>query len=318
MNQDQLDRHRHQNRFHTIMLLGGMALLLALLGWTLFGLSGLIMAASAAILFALISPSISPQVILRMYKARQLNLGNAPDLVRLVNTLAERADLPAAPALYYIPSRMINAFAVGRERRAAMAVTDGLLRALDGRELAGVLAHEISHLRFDDTYVMGLADFFSRLTSVMANIGWFLLLFSIPMALIGESPISFLGILALLVAPTIATLLQLGLSRTREFDADLGAAELTGDPHGLASALQKIDRANANWFERIFLPGRRVPEPSLLRTHPPTEERIKRLVALKPTAQPPSLERLRQSLAQAPFGSTPNRDPRWRIHGLWY
>jgi heat shock protein HtpX len=224
------------------------------------------------------------------------------------------------PTLYYVPSRIISAFTVGHTQQSAVAVTDGLLRALDAREQIGVLAHEVSHVRSNDMWVMGLADLFSRLTSLLSLFGQLLLLINLPLVLMSQVSLNWFAILILIFAPTISTLAQLGLSRAREYDADLNAARLAGDPEGLARALAKIDRLQGSWLERVLLPGRRLPEPSLLRTHPPTQERVRRLMELKQ-----SVEGLPVQTAHARPGAVDEfghhavrRKPRWHIGGLWH
>jgi heat shock protein HtpX len=158
-----------------------------------------------------------------------------------------------------------------------VGITDGLLRTMSPRELAGILAHELSHLRFGDTHLMALGAVFSRMTAAMSQIGQLLLLLFLPAVLMGAPFISFAGLLVLIFAPLASTLLQLALSRSREFNADLGAVELTGDPTGMASALEKLERSQwGSWWMRIFLPYRAA-QPNVLRTHPATEERIRRL-----------------------------------------
>ena len=177
---------------------------------------------------------------------------------------------------------MMNAFAVGRRDNSVVAVTDQLIRALTARELTGVLAHEISHIRNEDLKVMALADTVSRFTSLMSTVGIVSLLFNITwMASGSAAQVPWLGVIVLLFAPTIGGLLQMALSRTREFDADLGAAMLTGDPDGLANALTKLEKAQGKVWENLILPGGRIPDPSILRTHPLTEARVARLHALK-------------------------------------
>jgi heat shock protein HtpX len=158
------------------------------------------------------------------------------------------------------------------------------LRTMSPRELAGILAHELSHLRFGDTHLMALGDVISRLTATMSRVGQLLLILFLPAALMGAPFISLAGLLLLIFAPLANMLLQLALSRSREFNADLGAVELTGDPAGMASALEKLERSQwGSWWQRIFLPYRAM-QPNVLRTHPVTEERIKRLQQLATNA----------------------------------
>ncbi len=315
-------RHILLNRIQTVLLIALMAGLMILLGYLLWGPDGMVMLLLVGGLVAVLNPVLSPQLVMAMYGARPLRVEEAAGLYRLVDELARRAELDYRPRLYIVPSQMVNAFAIGSSRQASIGLTDGLLRRLDERELAGVLAHEISHIRHHDIWVMGLADLFSRLTSLLSLFGQLLLLINLPLLLFTSASINGWVILVLILAPTASTLAQLGLSRTREYDADLGAARLTGDPDGLARALLKIEQIQGGWLERIFLPGRRVPEPSLLRTHPPTAERVRRLQELKPegggrplpTSAPFPVE---DWLAGRGRGRR-QRPPRWHINGLWY
>jgi heat shock protein HtpX len=266
------------------------------------------------------SQRVSPQMVFRMYRARRLTAVEAPVLLRIVQILAQRGELPITPAVYYIPSTMMNAFTVGQPHNAAIGVTDGLLRRLSQRELAGVLAHEISHVVHRDTWVMGLADVVSRITAAGAMVGQFMLFLAVPLMLLSQYSPPWLLILSLISAPTLSALLQLALSRIREFDADLEAARLTGDPQGLASALAKLEYYQHGFLERIFLPGRRLPDPSLLRTHPTTAERINRLRDLENAEPLPRRPPLPAAEDPVFAGQMPKviRVPRWRFNGLWY
>ncbi len=286
MNTETFREHRVLNVLQTVALLGGMAGLLAALGWLLWGGEGIVWALLGAALLLVFSPGLSPAFTLRLYGARRLEPWEAPELHRIVEALSARAGLARAPALHYVPSQVMNAFALGTRESAAVAVSDGLLRTMTRRELAGVLAHELTHVRYNDTWVMGVADLFSRVTGLLSGLGQILLLLNLPLMLLYGEAVNWLAVLLLIFAPTLSALMQLALSRTREYDADLGAAELTGDPRGLASALQKMERMQGGFLERILFPGRRLPEPSLLRTHPPTEERVRRLLALAPRREP--------------------------------
>jgi heat shock protein HtpX len=309
-------RHALLNRLQSLLLLAVMFVFTALLGWLLWGISGILMLLFSLVVLIVINPMTTPQLIMRLYRAGHLHRNEAPGLYAIIDTLSDRAGLSHPPDLYYVPSRMINAFTVGRRQRAAIAVTDGLLQALDTRETIAVLAHELSHVRSDDIWVMGLADMFSRMTSLLSMFGQILLLVNLPLILVGEATISWLAILVLIFAPTLSLLAQLGLSRTREYDADLNAVRLTGDPDALASALAKIERIQGGWLERIFLPGRRIPDPSMLRSHPPTEERIKRLLSLKRSA-PEMVSMLPEFDMHRPRTRI-RRAPGWHIGGLWH
>ena len=316
-------RHKLRNRAQSVLLLGGMALLVAACGWILFGPIGLI-GVVAVVVFALTFGSrLSAQMVLRMYKAQPLSPAQLPEVFQIIEHLAKRAGLERMPALYYVPSAMMNAFAVGKREEAVIGVTDGLLRALNMRELTGVLAHEMSHIRNNDVWLMGMADLASRMTRMMSLIGVGLLLLSLPMWLQGGSPVSFVLVLLLIFSPQLTTLLQLALSRAREFDADLDAAGLTGDPAGLSSALAKLERQQRSHWEQILMPGRKLPQASLLRSHPPTKDRIARLNSLYERGPEQDTTLATLGLAQpmprliAPMAPITTR-PRGRLIGYWY
>lgn len=309
-------RHAWTNRLQSLLLVATLLGINALAGMLLLGEQGLWVALGAGLLVLLIEPAAAMQFTLRLYGARPLAQREAPELWQFLEELARRAGLPAVPVPYYVPSPLVNAFAVGNRARAAVALTDGLLRSLAPRELAGVLAHELAHIVHGDLRVMSLADFVSRLTSFYALTGQLLLLFTLPWWLSGAAAVNWPGLLLLWASPYLAALAQLGLSRVREFDADLAAAVLTGDPQGLASALARIDRAGRSW-RGILLPGWGNPEPSMLRTHPATEERIGRLREMQAAPQP-----LWESATRWPPGridAFPVRSsPRWRLGGHWW
>lgn len=208
-----------------------------------------------------------------------------------------------------MPSQLPNAFAIGSAEDSAVCVSDGLFRLLDRREFAGVLAHEVSHIANRDLWIMGLADAMSRAVSLASWFGQLLLLVNLPLLLAGAAYVPWHIPLLLIFSPTIMALLQLALSRTREFDADHGAAELTGDPDGLASALVKIERRTGRFWEEMFLPGRRIPQPLLLRTHPPTEDRVTRLRELSRRHRRPPAAPNRLRLPDMPATTTPRFGP---------
>jgi heat shock protein HtpX len=325
MNAVQIRAHQRDNHLQSIVLILGIALIMSVVGYVLGGRWGVWMALGFSAVSALLSPVISPRMILRMYQARPLEPRHAPELYSLLDELVKRAELAHPPALYYVPTRMLNAFAVGGDRNAAIALTDGLLRTMSPQELAGILAHELSHIRFRDTRLMALGDAFSRLTASMSQIGLILLLVALPAALMGAQFISLWGLLVLIFAPAASSLLQLALSRSREFHADMGAIELTQDPLGLASALKKLERAQTDSFwRRVFVPYR-VMEPTVLRTHPATEERIERLMSLvnEGSAIFPAVRSdtppLGRRLPPEPEDFPRIRGgPRWHVSGLRY
>lgn len=323
MNEDAALDHRLRNGLHSLLLLAGMGLLLLLLGYLLWGGVGAVMAVLVGFGLVLFGPRVNPAMVLRLYRARPLGSYELVGLQQLLTALAQRAGLRAAPHLYYVPSRVMNAFSVGDRDQAAVGLTDGLLRNLSLRELTGVLAHEVSHIRNDDVRVMSLADSMSRLTSSLSFAGQLLLLVSLPMALLGLSHISWTAVLLLIAAPTLSALMQMALSRTREFAADVGAVSLTGDAVGLASALERLESYQHSFLEMIFLPGRGQAQPSILRTHPNTRERVARLRELvrpEPARLPraPALHFDDARLLMPELFPAISTRPRWHLTGLWY
>lgn len=305
-------RQRLRNALQGLALLTGMVLVFAVIAWLFFGGTGLITVVVAGVVMGLLRPRVSPGWVLRMYGARPLPVQATPDLHRAVAQLAHRAGLRRAPRIYYVASPLANAFATGTRDDAAIALTDGILRLLTGRQLVGVLAHEISHIRSGDTRIMNVSDAIARMTHALAYFGIWLVPLTLPLTFAGDLRPLFTG-LALTVLPLVTTLLQLGLSRSREYDADLAAAALTGDPEGLAAGLEVLERAEGGIWERLMVPRRRSPDPTLLRSHPPTDERVRRLRALTPGAREP----LGGATPQPPTGYPPiPGPPRLRPPGI--
>ncbi len=305
--------HALINGLQTLLL---MALLLGIAGVAgalLFGNQGMWLALAVALLALILEPVAASWLTLALYGARPIPPSAAPELWHMAQALATRAGLPAVPVLHYVASPMVNAFAVGNRRRSAVALTTGLLETLTPRELFGVLAHETAHIANGDLRVMGLADSVSRITALFALTGQLLLLVSLPAWVLAEVQVAWSALLLLTFSPHLAMLAQLGLSRVREYDADRKAAELTGDPEGLALALTKIERVSRG-LRAWMLPGWGNPEPSWLRTHPATEARIARLMQMAQATQPtvwPVLD-----LAWLP-PSGGRKAPRWHPSGLW-
>lgn len=307
---------RFNNLVQATLLLSGMGGVMVLLGWMLAGPVGVWygLLLGVAMLFM---PRASPQLILSMYQARKLSPEEAPGLYSVMEQLVQRTGLPTVPRMYYIPSSLQNAFTLGTRRRPLVAVTDGLLRGLPPNEVVAVLAHEMSHIRHNDMWIMSLADGVTRIIGTMAFVGQVLLLVNLPLVLIQGHGIPWVPILVLLAAPTVSALLQLSLSRNRELDADLEAARITGDPLALASALEKLEVAQQRIWERLFLPGRRMPDPSLLRSHPRTEQRVARLRELAAETRMGIKTPARWMGAEMDWGPVTER-PRRRWHGMWY
>jgi heat shock protein HtpX len=314
INPDISRSHNRRNALHTALLVIVMAALVGLISYSVFGSWGLIGAVIVAGIMLTGMQRMSPTMVLKLYKARALAGHEVPELQQIVRELAAKADLPAVPSLYYVPTKMLNAFAVGRKEDSAIAITDGLLRAMSLRQLQAILAHETAHIANGDLKVMGLADVFNRITSTMSTMG----LIGVPLIFGTGINVSLLGPALLILAPTVGGLLQMALSRAREFDADHDGALLTGDPEGLASALKTLEeKQGANW-EGLVLPGSRSRQPSLLRTHPKTEDRIARLLELRVKAN----EQIVINHQSRPTTSIvpPTRNPKiqWHRMGVYF
>lgn len=323
MDRERLIAHKLANALQSLLLIGALALLLGLLAWIIGGGPFVLLALALVALLYLVNPVASPRLVTMLYPGRVLHWREAPDHYAILRELAARARLPVVPQLYYIPSPTLQAFATGRPEQSLVAVSDGLVRGLSLREQSGVLAHEISHIANGDLAVMAFADLLSRIAGVLSLVGQWLLLLSLPALLLETMEPPWLTLLILLAAPTLSALVQLALSRNREFEADRRAAELTGDPRALASALEKLERWQGRFWEQVLMPGRRLPEPSLLRTHPETSERVRRLLAFLPQSKPPQpvLESWidpGHRFADVLADGRRRRVPRQRIGGLWY
>lgn len=319
MDLETLRRHHWNNRLQSLLLVSALAAMMGYLGWMVGGIPLLLVAIAGAGLIYLFNPMNNLRLTLRLYRTTPLHPRQVPALYQALAELCQRAGLENPPQLHYLPSRTLNAFAVGDHRQAAIVLSDGLLRSLDLEQLVGVLGHEIAHIQHRDLRLLGFADSITRLTSLFSLFGLMLLLLNLPLLLILGGSIPLLPILLLIVAPYLSTLLQLALSRTREYEADRRCCVLLGSARPLIRALQQIENQPLSLLQRLLLPGRRQPEPSLIRTHPPTDERLRRLQALDadPLQQFPPLPLAhRQPTTTNVLRSL--RDPRWRIWGHWY
>jgi heat shock protein HtpX len=302
------------------LLVAGLGLLTGFSAWLIWGGMGVAVTLVAIGVIYAFAPRLPPEVLMRMYRGRPLDPRNGGAILHIADVLSDRAELPAPPQVYVIPSMTLNAFATGTPQKAMIGVTEGLLRRLTLNELAGVLAHEISHIRNNDLAVMSLADVMTRFTQVLSYLALFLALFNLPALLLGDAEISLAGLALLYLAPTVGSLIQLALSRTREHDADLEGASLTGDPASLASALEKLERYRGRFWEDMTLPipGRRIPQPSLLRSHPSTEERIARLRALQDRPMLPQLSITEEPMVSLVGLGPIAMRPRYRWTGVWF
>lgn len=271
----------------TTLLLGGLTLILVFGGMALGGQEGMILAFIIAVVMNFGAYFYSDRMVLSMYKAEEINEYDSPDIFNIVRELSHRAGLPV-PKIYRIPSDQPNAFATGRNpEHAAVAVTDGIVKILDREELAGVLAHELGHVKNRDILIGTIAATIAGAISMLANMAQFSMLFGGRDNERGGHPA--LMIIMMILAPIAAMLVQMAVSRTREYKADQTAAELIGTPAPLANALSKLDQfskkipmeaepATAHMFIVSPLAGKDFA--SLFSTHPPIEKRIATLMAL--------------------------------------
>ncbi len=276
------------NTLKTTLLMAAMTALLLLVGRALGGNEGMVLAFLFAGVMNFGSWWFSDTIVLRMYNAQPVGPDRAPELHAMVAELARKAELPM-PRVYVVPGAMPNAFATGRNpEHAAVAVTEGILHMMPRDELRGVIAHELAHIGNRDTLISAVAAVAAGAIGMLANMAQWALLFG-GRRDEGEEGGGAGGILAIFLAPIVATIIQLAISRSREFAADEYAARLIGDGMPLARALQRLEMGVA----RVQTPV----EPStahmfivsplsgggflrLFRTHPTTEDRVARLVAL--------------------------------------
>jgi heat shock protein HtpX len=278
------------NVLKTAVLLAALTSLVVLIGGAIGGQQGMVIAFILAIAMNFGSYWFSDRIVLAMYRAQPIEESQAPDLYRVVRRLTSKAGIPM-PRVYLIPSDTPNAFATGRSpEHAAVAVTEGIMRMLDEDELEGVLAHELSHVKNRDTLIMTVAATLAGVITYLAHMAQWAAIFGGSRRDDDEGGGGALGALLMaILAPIAAMLIQLAISRAREFQADASGAQLAGRPWGLAKALEKLDMASkvapmqatpatAHLF--IVNPLRGTGFLTLFSTHPPIPERIARLRAM--------------------------------------
>jgi len=275
----------------TTLLLGALTGIILWFGQFLGGSTGLMIAFVFAVVMNFGSYWFSDKIVLAMYRARQANEAEAPMLYRIVHNLALRAGMPM-PRLYIIPSEAANAFATGRNpQHAAVVVTEGILRLMNERELTGVLAHELSHVQNRDILISSIAATLAGAIMMIADmVRWGAIFGGMHRDNEREGGGGVIGLIAMsILAPIAAVIIQMAISRTREYAADETGAHTSGDPLGLASALGKLGAASeripldaspqtSHLFIVNPLSGRSLMQ--LFSTHPPLEERIARLQAM--------------------------------------
>lgn len=279
------------NTLKTTILLASLTALLMVIGRAFGGNSGMLIAFGIAVVMNLGSWWFSDTIVLRMYRAQEVSASTAPQLYRMVQELAAKAEMPM-PKVYIVPEAMPNAFATGRSpNKAAVAVTEGLLRLVSPEELRGVLAHELAHVANRDTFISAVSAVIAGAIGMIANMAQWALIFGGGRRDEEEGSGGGIGgLVAILLAPLLATVIQLAISRSREYAADEWAARLIGDGRPLASALRRLESgvaavphetntATAHMFIMSPLGGGGGLF-SLFRTHPATDDRVARLIAV--------------------------------------
>ncbi|MGH7600262.1 MAG: zinc metalloprotease HtpX [bacterium] len=279
------------NTLKTFIFMAGLTALLVVIGNLIGGQTGMFIAFAFAIAMNFASYWFSDKIVLRMYNAQEVSESESPELYSMVRNLATRARLPM-PKVYVIPGEQPNAFATGRDpEHAAVAVTDGIMHLLSRDELAGVIGHELAHIKNRDILIGTVAATIAGAISMIANIAQLSMLFGGGRSDDeegGQNPIAMLAMI--IIAPIAAMLIQMAISRSREYIADEDGARIAGNPRHLSGALRKLHNASqqipleanpatAHMFIVSPLSGGGIV--SLFSTHPPMEKRIARLESLR-------------------------------------
>jgi heat shock protein HtpX len=277
------------NAFRTMILMTTLSLMLVAFGGILGGTSGMTVALCIAFVINFVSYWFSDKIVLKMYGAREVSEAEAPKLCRMVRELSSKANLPM-PKVYVMEQGQPNAFATGRNpAHSAVAVTTGILRILTKEELEGVLAHELAHIKHRDILVGTIAATIAGAIGYVAQIAQWAMIFGGRNDEEGGGSNPVVAIVMMIVAPIAALLVQMAISRSREYGADSRGAKIVGDPIHLAGALRKLHAASQNipmdanpatshMFIVNPLSGRGIVK--LFSTHPPIEERIKKLESM--------------------------------------
>ncbi len=277
------------NSLRTVALMAGLTALLVWAGNAFGGQSGMFIAFGFAMLMNFGSYWFSDKIVLRMYNAREATEREAPELYSMVRNLAQRAQLPM-PKVYLIPGEQPNAFATGRNpEHAAVAATEGIMRMLSREELSGVMGHELAHIKNRDILTGTIAATIAGAISMLANMAQWAMIFGGRSSDDDEGGSPIAGLLMIILAPIAAMVIQMAISRSREYVADADGARIAGNPRYLSNALRKLHNASqqipmhatpatAHMFIVSPLSGGGIV--SLFSTHPPMEKRIEKLESM--------------------------------------
>ena len=283
----------NRNSLRTVFLMTLAAVLFMLVGQVLGGSTGLVIAFVFAMVMNFFSYWKSDKMVLRMYDAQPVDQGSHPQLYGMIEELARKADLPM-PSVYIIPQKQPNAFATGRNpENAAVAVTEGIMQALNEDELRAVIAHELAHIQNRDILTQTIVTTVVSALTMLAQFAYF-----IPIGGSDRGSNPLVALIVLITAPIAATMLQAAISRTREYEADRVGAEICGQPGKLASALQRIEKAAEQIPMNVSDTAMRSTSHmfpvnpfsggsfmSLFSTHPDTEDRVERLMHMQNTGE---------------------------------
>lgn len=307
------------NGLQAAILLGAFGALTTAILWPQLGSGGALVALAGALAILLLVVYVPPATLMRIYGARPYEAGDLAQFDRITGELALRAGLAASARLYVVPSMQLSAFSFGTSQRFAIAVTEGLLRRLTMREVAGILAREVAHAQRGDLPLFGIADVISRCAQGFYYAGLFFAALN-ALRVIGQAePVPWVSVVLLVAAPLLMSLLQLSLSRSREEAVDRAAALLTGDPLGLASAITRLGASPGSPLDDLLppVPARKVPLPSMLRFPPPAERRIAFLNAFQAPPIPPLDTEEAPRISLIGVGPIQMR-PRYRLSGVWF
>lgn len=280
MNTKRAFQNKVRNLIHTICLLSVMVSVTGLVSYFVLGIQGVWIAFFSCVFAVFLSGKISMERLLTNRGAERLSPMTYGEVYRAAEIIAKRAGLIKVPQLFYERSKAINAYAAGSKEDPYIVFTDSLLSNLNGREIVGILGHETAHIKNNDLNVMNMADYVQRYIDIVSSLGQIFLLFALPVMFFKGVPIALIPVLFIIFAPSIVRLLQLALSRTREFEADTVGVELTGDPIGLAQALSTLEKYHRVYWRHFIVPPWTQRTSSLLQTHPKTSVRIARLLEL--------------------------------------